>query len=103
MASTLLNEDGWHPDAIERQLAHREEDDVRAAYNYAEYLPERRKMMQWWADYLDGLRAERKPKATASGSTRPGSARGDEMDLHAPARGERFPARSERAGRHREH
>jgi integrase len=57
MASTLLNEDGWHPDAIERQLAHCDEDDVRAAYNYAEYLPERRKMMQWWADYLDGLRA----------------------------------------------
>jgi integrase len=57
MASTLLNEQGWHPDAIERQLAHCEEDDVRAAYNYAEYLPERRRMMQAWADYLDGLRA----------------------------------------------
>jgi len=50
-----------HPDAIERQLAHREENDVRAAYNYAEHLPERRKMMQAWADYLDALRAE--PKA----------------------------------------
>src|SRR5690606_2600550 len=60
MASTLLNEQGWRPDAIERQLAHCEEDDVRAAYNYAEYLPERRKMMQAWADYLDALRCEKR-------------------------------------------
>jgi integrase len=57
MASTLLNEQGWHRDAIERQLAHAERDSVRAAYNRAEHLPERRKMMQAWADYLDGLRA----------------------------------------------
>ena len=57
MASTILNEQGWHRDAIERQLAHGERDAVRAAYNYAEHLPERRKMMQAWADYLDGLRA----------------------------------------------
>lgn len=56
MASTLLNEQGWHPDAIERQLAHCEEDTVRAAYNYADHLPERRKMMQVWADYLDRMR-----------------------------------------------
>jgi integrase len=56
-ASTLLNEQGWHPDAIERQLAHSERDGVRAAYNYAEYLPERRKMMQAWSDYLDTLKA----------------------------------------------
>ncbi len=56
MASTLLNEKGYHPDAIERQLAHSEKNHVRAAYNYAEYLPERRKMMQAWADYLDGLK-----------------------------------------------
>lgn len=55
MASTLLNEQGWNRDAIERQLAHSERDGVRAAYNYAEYLPERVKMMQSWADYLDGL------------------------------------------------
>ncbi|MGH8572071.1 MAG: tyrosine-type recombinase/integrase, partial [Gammaproteobacteria bacterium] len=46
MASTLLNEQGWHRDAIERQLAHGERDAVRAAYNYAEHLPERRRMMQ---------------------------------------------------------
>ncbi|MGH6885504.1 MAG: tyrosine-type recombinase/integrase, partial [Geminicoccales bacterium] len=56
MASTLLNEQGWHRDAIERQLAHGERDAVRAAYNYAEHLPERRRMMQAWADYLDGLK-----------------------------------------------
>lgn len=56
MASTLLNEQGWSRDAIERQLAHGERDEVRAAYNYAQYLPERRKMMQAWADYLDTLR-----------------------------------------------
>ena len=57
MASTLLNESGkWRHDAIERQLAHTERDSVRAAYNAAEYLPERRKMMQWWADHLDALR-----------------------------------------------
>ncbi len=53
MASTLLNEQGWNRDAIERQLSHAERDSIRAAYNYAEYLPERRKMMQHWADYLD--------------------------------------------------
>jgi len=52
-ASTILNENGFMPDVIERQLAHSERNHVRAAYNHAQYLPERRKMMQWWADYLD--------------------------------------------------
>ena len=56
MASTLLNENGWNRDAIERQLAHVEGNSVRAAYNYAEHLDERRRMMQWWADYLDTLK-----------------------------------------------
>ena len=58
MASTRLNEMGcWNPDAIERQLAHQESDDVRRAYTHAaEYWPERVKMMQAWADYLDELR-----------------------------------------------
>jgi len=60
MASTLLNEQGWEPDAIERQLSHIDENEVRAAYNYAQYLPVRRKMMQAWADYLDTLRGEQK-------------------------------------------
>lgn len=56
MACTLLNEQGWNSDAIERQLAHAERNSIRAAYNYAEHLPERRKMMQKWADYLDELK-----------------------------------------------
>ncbi len=56
-ASTLLNEQGWHPDLIELQLAHAERNKVRAAYNRAHRLDERRKMMQSWADYLDGLKA----------------------------------------------
>ncbi len=56
MASTLLNEQGWNADAIERQLAHGERNTVRAAYNYAQYMDERRRMMQAWADYLDRLK-----------------------------------------------
>jgi integrase len=52
-ASTILNEHGFNSDVIERQLAHVERNKVRAAYNHAEYLPERRKLMQWWADYLE--------------------------------------------------
>ncbi|MBF0185346.1 MAG: tyrosine-type recombinase/integrase [Magnetococcales bacterium] len=55
MASTILNEHGWNRDAIELQLAHSERNSVRAAYNRAEHLQERRKMMQWWADHLDQL------------------------------------------------
>ena len=54
-ASTILNEHSFAPDVIERQLAHAERDQVRASYNYAQYLPERREMMQWWGDYLDSL------------------------------------------------
>jgi len=57
MASTLLNEQGWNRDAIERQLAHAERNSVRAAYNYAEFMPDRKKMMQAWADYLDSIKA----------------------------------------------
>jgi integrase len=56
MASTLLNELGYKPDVIERQLAHVERNKVRAAYNRASYLEERRQMMQQWADYLDNLK-----------------------------------------------
>jgi integrase len=52
-ASTILNEIGWNPDVIERQLAHQERNKVRAAYNRAMHLPERKKMMQAWADMLD--------------------------------------------------
>ena len=58
LASTILNEQRkYHPDVIERQLAHAERNEVRAAYNRAEYLLERKKMMQEWADYLDGVLA----------------------------------------------
>jgi integrase len=56
LASTCLNEQGYHPDLIELQLAHAERNKVRAAYNKAQRLPERRKMMQDWSDYLDHLR-----------------------------------------------
>lgn len=57
IASTLLNERGIHPDLIELQLAHAERNGVRAAYNRAQRLAERRVMMQNWADYVDSLRA----------------------------------------------
>lgn len=56
LASTSLNEQGWPPDVIELQLAHAERNKVRAAYNRAERLVERRQMMQAWADYLDKIR-----------------------------------------------
>ena len=52
-ASTLLNEAGFAADVIERQLAHVDGNKVRARYNKAEYLPERKRMMQYWADKLD--------------------------------------------------
>lgn len=57
MASKLLSEQGFPSDIIELQLAHAERNKVQAAYNKARRLAERRKMMQAWADYLDGLRA----------------------------------------------
>lgn len=54
-ASTILNEYGFRADVIERQLAHNQRNKVRASYNHAQYLAERRQMMQWWADYLDSV------------------------------------------------
>ncbi len=56
MASTVLHEQGWPSDIIERQLAHAERNSIKAAYNHAQHLPERRKMMQAWADYLEKLK-----------------------------------------------
>ena len=53
--STILNENEFHTEAIERQLSHSERNSVRAAYNRAQHLPTRRRMMQWWADHLHGL------------------------------------------------
>ncbi len=60
MASTVLHEKGWPSDIIERQLAHAERNSIKAAYNHAQHLPERRKMMQAWADYLDTLKSSDK-------------------------------------------
>lgn len=57
MASTVLHELGWNHKAIERELARAERNAVCAVYNFAEPLPERRRMLQAWADYLDGLKA----------------------------------------------
>ena len=54
-ASTILNEQGYRADVIERQLAHAPRDKVRASYNRAEYLPERKQMMRDWATYIDAL------------------------------------------------
>jgi integrase len=63
MASTLLNDarrpDGtrlWDSDAVERQLSHKDRNQIRSAYNRGQYLDERRRMLQWWADYLDRLK-----------------------------------------------
>lgn len=57
LGSTVLHEDGrWRSEAIEKQLAHDDNDQVRAAYNSAEYWPERVRMMNWWSDYLEGQR-----------------------------------------------
>ena len=61
MASTRLNEMGFRPDVIEAQLAHGDQDAIRSAYNRAAYLDDRRRMMNEWADYLDGLRAGQNP------------------------------------------
>ena len=69
-ACTLLNELGWRPEAIERQMAHGVSDSVRRHYNYAQHLPERRIMMQAWADYLGGLRSAQ----TSDRSNRPETA-----------------------------
>jgi integrase len=59
LASTVLNEKGYAPDVIERQLAHEDSDKIRSAYNRAEYLLERKKMMQDYADILDGMREQK--------------------------------------------
>lgn len=68
-ASTVLNESGlWRSDAIERQLAHVPDDQVRAAYNAALYLAERREMMSWWSDFLNEKEAEGRPVTKAASS-----------------------------------
>ena len=52
-----IEEHGFHSDIIERQLAHKERNTVKAAYNHAEYLPQRKEMMQWWSNYIDKIKA----------------------------------------------
>ena len=63
MFSTILHskidEHGFHSDMIERKLAHKESNRVKAAYNHAQYLPQRKEMMQWWSDYLDELKRKK--------------------------------------------
>jgi integrase len=54
--STSANEAGWNADVIEKQLAHEDRDEVRGAYNRAQWLPERTKLMQWWGNRVDALR-----------------------------------------------
>lgn len=61
MASTILHEQGWPSDVVERQLAHGDRNKIRAAYNFAQHLDKRREMMQAWADFLDTLRASSHP------------------------------------------
>lgn len=57
-ASTCLHEMGYRPEVIERQLAHAEKSKTKAAYNHAEYMPERRKMMQSWSDWIEAIPAQ---------------------------------------------
>jgi phage gp46-like protein len=52
MASTILNEHGWDPELIEVALAHVDKDEVRSAYNRADYIERRRPMMAWWSDHI---------------------------------------------------
>ena len=73
--STCANEAGWNSDVIEKQLSHEERDDVRRAYNRAQWLPERAKLMQWWANHLDSLRGVAK-RPTESQSVRLGNTKG---------------------------
>ncbi|PXV57109.1 Integrase [Dyella jiangningensis] len=65
MARTMLGEQGWNPEALERQLSHKEPG-VAGVYNKAQHLPERRKIMQSWADYLDSLKATGRTTLTQS-------------------------------------
>ena len=69
LASTQLNELGWNERWIETQLSHADRSKVRSAYNHAKYLPQRRAMMQAWADYLDSLRDQTEARVTHDEST----------------------------------
>ena len=79
MASTLLNEQGWNRDAIEEQLAHGERDATRAAYNYAEHLPERRRMMQGLVGLLGQAQGRGEPRKGGVTSSTLGVFKGAEI------------------------
>ena len=64
--STFANETGWNSYQIEKQLAHEERDEVRGAYNRAQWMTERAKLMRWWADRLDAWREEAQVLSKAS-------------------------------------
>ena len=70
-ASTHLHEMGWDSRLVEMQLAHAERNKTKAAYNHAQYLPERREMMQAWADWLDAVEAEAVAEASAADQPKP--------------------------------
>lgn len=75
LASTVLNEQSGFPhDVIERQLAHKETDQVRAAYNRAEYLDQRRKLMSWWSDWLESAAASQQPSSASDRQSSPAGA-----------------------------
>jgi integrase len=92
VASTILNEarergeHGFGKDVIEKQLAHQERDDVRAAYNRAEYLPQRIQMMQWWANYLASARELGSASALVEAAARSDGGDNRTRDDHANAR-----------------
>ena len=87
MACTCLNEFGWHPDVIELQMAHAERNKVRAAYNRAERLADRRKMMQAWADYFDRLRGAERNTLASSDTTSNDAPRRDSPGIPQEKRG----------------
>lgn len=64
-ASTVLNEQGFDSDWIEAQLAHTDRDEVRSAYNSARWLSGRRKMLEWWSNFLDRVEAGKEKKLSA--------------------------------------
>jgi integrase len=70
LASTWLHEQGWPPDVIDRQMSHLGRDRAARTYNRAEYMPQRRKMMQAWADFLQSLEARTRKAAKAIGAAR---------------------------------
>jgi hypothetical protein len=81
LASTQLNEQGWDNDWIEAQLAHAERNKIRGAYNWAKYIPQRRAMMQSWADYLDELRLNHQPHHVDGAGERASAAAVNAHDL----------------------